>query len=418
MGGLETPTFEDLLREGAPRVLAVLAGRYRNFEYAEDAVQEALLAAWRLWPADGVPANPTGWLLTVARNRLLDTLRRENSRQEKEFAAYEEPSAVAATDDEPHLLDDDQLRLIFLCCHPALSDESRVALTLRAVGGLTTVEIARAFLVPEATMAARILRAKKRIGAAGITLDLPDPSALVGRTGAVLQVVYLIFNAGYSSTRGSQVLRVDLCHEAIRLGRLLHTLLPRDSSVAGLLALMLLHDARRAGRTDAAGRLVPLAEQDRSTWDRPQIAEGVRLVEAALVEGELGRYQVQAAIAAVHAEARSAEATDWRQILALYNILERLMPGPLVALNRAVPLSEVYGPQVGLKALDALARGPDAATLGHRLPAARAHLLERLDRFDEAAAAYSRAAALCPSVAELRYLESRLRELHARTVVE
>jgi RNA polymerase sigma factor (sigma-70 family) len=409
-----TEALEELLRDQAPRVLGVLARRYRNFEYAEDAVQEALLAAWRRWPVDGVPTNPAGWLVTTARNRLFDRLHHENRRVEREIAAWAEPEATptdvgAELDDSALPLDDDQLSLIFLCCHPALSDESRVALTLRAVGGLTTTEIARAFLVPEATMAQRIVRAKKKIVAAGIRFDLPSDASLMARTDAVVQVIYLVFNAGYASTQGAQVLRVDLCHEAIRLARRLHVLLPADSAVGGLLALMLLHDARRHGRTDAAGRLVPLAEQDRSTWDRAQIAEGVQLVEKALTIGPLGPYQVQAAIAAVHAEAPSAGETDWPQILALYGVLQRLLPTPLVALNRAVAVAEVSGPLAALELVDTLA--DDAAVLGHRLPATRAHLLERLGRFDEAATAYRRAAALSPSLAEMRYLEDRLRRL-------
>ena len=405
--------FEQLLRVHAPRALGALVRRYRNFEYAEDAMQEAVLSAWQTWSASGVPGNPTGWLVTAARNRLFDRLQHETRRLDRELAAWSPSSATSAPEDELAPLDDDELRLIFMCCHPALADEPRVALTLRAVGGLTTTEIAQAFLVPEATMAQRIVRAKKKIVAAGISFDLPTEEALLRRTEAVLQVVYLIFNAGYANTRGSDVVRVDLCHEAIRLGRLLHALLPADSTVAALLALMLLHDGRRIGRADAAGRLVPLAEQDRSLWNREQIAEGIRLVEQVLVDGPVGRYQIQAAIAAVHAEAATATATDWPQILALYGILEQLMPGPLVTLNRAVPMAEVNGPQAGLDILDALTTHPDAATLGHRLPAARGHLLERLGRLDEAAAAYRKAAALCPSVAELRYLETRLHTVNA-----
>jgi RNA polymerase sigma factor (sigma-70 family) len=419
--------IEQLLRVHAPRALGALVRRYRNFEYAEDAVQEAVLSAWQTWPSSETPANPTGWLVTAARHRLFNRLRHESRRFEKELAAWSPSSSPAADDstdstgsidwNDPELtpLDDDQLRLIFMCCHPALADEPRVALTLRAVGGLTTSEIAHAFLVPEATMAQRIVRAKRKIVAAGISFDLPTEESLLARTEAVLQVVYLVFNAGYASTRGSEVVQVDLCHEAIRLGRLLRALLPDDSTVAALLALMLLHDARRAGRSDAAGRLVPLAEQNRSTWDRAQIAEGVALVERALVNGPVGRYQVQAAIAAVHAEALTAGQTDWPQILALYGILEQLMPGPLVALNRAVPVAEVHGPQAGLDLLDAIASDPQAATLGHRLPAARGHLLERLGRFDDAAAAYRKAAALCPSLAELRYLEGKLHAVNEQT---
>jgi RNA polymerase sigma factor (sigma-70 family) len=405
---VDAEALEDLLREESPRVLSALLRRFGHFEDAEDAVQEALLAAWRSWPASGLPDKPGAWLLTTARNRLLDRLARENRRAVKESAASESVEAVLEV--VPAGLDDDQLRLIFLCCHPTLPRDAQVALTLRAVGGLTTEEIARAYLVPPATMAQRIVRAKRRI--AGVRFELPDTlDSYEERTGAVLEVVYLIFTAGHTTSRGEAVVEVDLCREAIRLGRLLHGLLPRNSELTGLLALMLLHDARRAGRTDPAGRLIPLPEQDRSSWDAAQIAEGVRLVESALPSGRVGQYQLQAAIAALHAEAASAAATDWPQILALYRVLARIAPGPAVALNIAVPLAEVEGPSAGLDALDELAQTPDAASLGHRLPAARAHLLERLGRFPEAGAAYRQAIALSPSAAESRYLEQRVRQL-------
>jgi RNA polymerase sigma factor (sigma-70 family) len=405
---VDAAALEDLLREESPRVLSALLRRFGHFEDAEDAVQEALLAAWRSWPASGLPDKPGAWLLTTARNRLLDRLARENRRAVKESAASESVEAVLEV--VPAGLDDDQLRLIFLCCHPTLPRDAQVALTLRAVGGMTTEEIARAYLVPPATMAQRIVRAKRRI--AGVRFELPDTlDSYEERTGAVLEVVYLIFTAGHTTSRGEAVVEVDLCREAIRLGRLLHGLLPRNSELTGLLALMLLHDARRAGRTDPAGRLIPLPEQDRSSWDAAQIAEGVRLVESALPSGRVGQYQLQAAIAALHAEAASAAATDWPQILALYRVLARIAPGPAVALNIAVPLAEVEGPSAGLDALDELAQTPDAASLGHRLPAARAHLLERLGRFPEAGAAYRQAIALSPSAAESRYLEQRVRQL-------
>jgi RNA polymerase sigma factor (sigma-70 family) len=409
--------FEDLLRTQAPRVLGALARRYPNFDFVEDAVQEALLVAWQTWPESGRPANPGGWLFTTARNALIDRLRHEKRRPEKEFAAAADFGAVEAELDvePPGGVDDDELRLIFMCCHPALADTNRVPLTLRAVGGLTTEEIAQAFFVPEATMAQRIVRAKRKIAAAGIGFDLPGDAALSSRTEAVLQVVYLIFNAGYVSTRDEAVVEVDLCREAIRLGRLLHSLLPEDSEVAGLLALMLLHDARRAGRADATGGLVPLAEQDRSRWDTAQLTEGLQLVRGALPAGPLGRYQLQAAIAALHAEAPTAHETDWPQILALYGLLTRLMPGSLVELNRAVAVAEVHGAQAALGVLDRLRERPDAASLGHRLPAARAHLLERLGRPEEAKADFARAAQLCRSIAELRYLEDQLRRLGDRS---
>jgi RNA polymerase sigma factor (sigma-70 family) len=405
---MDTEALEDLLREESPRVLGALLRRFGHFEDAEDAVQEAMLAAWRSWPSSGLPDKPGAWLLTTARNRLLDRLARENRRAVKESAAGEQ--VPANPDFGPAGLDDDQLRLIFLCCHPSLPRPAQVALTLRAVGGLTTDEIAKAYLVPPATMAQRIVRAKRRI--AGERFELPDDlAAFDERIGAVLEVVYLIFTAGHTTSRGEAVVEVDLCREAIRLGRLLHCLLPRDTELTGLLALMLLHDARRAGRTDPTGRLIPLADQDRSSWDADQIAEGIALVESALISGRLGQYQLQAAIAALHAEAPTAAATDWPQILALYRVLARIAPGPAVALNIAVPLAEVEGPAAGLRALDALAGTADAPSLGHRLPAARAHLLERLGSFSEAAAAYRQAIALSPSAAESRYLEQRVRQL-------
>jgi RNA polymerase sigma factor (sigma-70 family) len=407
---MDAAAFEDLLREESPRVLGALLRRYGHFEDAEDAVQEAQLAAWRSWPAAGLPDRPGAWLLTTARNRLLDRLARENNRAIKETAVV--PVSAPEVERGPAGLDDDQLRLVFLCCHPVLPMDAQVALTLRAVGGLTTEEIARAYLVPPATMAQRIVRAKRKIAEAGVRFEVPESmDVFEDRIEAVLEVVYLIFTAGHTTSRGDAVVEVDLCREAIRLGRLLHGLLSANSAVTGLLALMLLHDARRAGRADEAGRLIPLAQQDRSTWDTAQIAEGITLVEQALTSGRVGRYQLQAAIAALHAEAPTAADTDWPQILSLYQVLARISPSPAVALNLAVPLAEVSGPAAGLAALDKLAHSPDATALGHRLPAARAHLLERLGRLSEARIAYRRAIALSPSAAESRYLEQRVREL-------
>ncbi len=407
---MDAAAFEDLLREESPRILGALMRRYGHFEDAEDAVQEAMLAAWHHWPVSGLPDKPGAWLLTTARNRLLDRLARENRRAVKESAAP--PADIeSVVEAGPAGLDDDQLRLAYLCCHPVLAMDAQVALTLRAVGGLSTEEIARAYLVPPATMAQRIVRAKRKIAEAGARFQLPDNDALDDRTDAVLQVVYLIFTAGYTTNRGDGVVHVDLCREAIRLGRLLHGLLPADSAVTGLLALMLLHDGRRAGRTDSGGRLIPLAEQDRSSWHTAQIDEGTKLVETALASGRIGRYQLQAAIAALHAEAPSAADTDWPQILSLYRMLDRIAPSPTVTLNLAVPLAEVDGPLAGLRLLDQLGASSDATALGHRLPAARAHLLERLGRFDEARTAYRRAIALSPSSAELRYLEDQVRRL-------
>jgi predicted RNA polymerase sigma factor len=308
-------------------------------------------------------------------------------------------------------LEDDALRLLFLCCHPALNSDAQIALTLRTVGGLTTPEIARAFLVPESTMAQRLVRAKRKIALAGIPFRLPDPGEeMVGRTAAVLHVVYLVFNEGYAATGGDELVRTDLCTEAVRLAALLQRLLPDDAEVSGLLALLILHDARRSSRTDPAGRLVPLDEQDRSLWDRVEIARGVALVERSLAKGPVGPYQVQAAIAAIHAEAEDAVLTDWDEIVALYSLLERLSPGPLVSLNRAVAVSMRDGPEAGLAALDALdpAQQPDGS---HRLPAARAHLLERLDRLELARQEYARAAELADTRPEREYLLARLDRL-------
>jgi RNA polymerase sigma factor (sigma-70 family) len=411
---VDASALEDLLRDESPRVLGALLRRFGHFEDAEDAVQEAMLAAWRTWPSSGLPDRPGAWLLTTARNRLLDKLARENRRALKESAAPAAIEAAASPLPGPAELGDDELRLIFLCCHPSLPRDAQVALTLRAVGGLTTEEIARAYLVPPATMAQRIVRAKRKV--ADVRFELPETlEDFASRVDAAQEVIYLIFTTGHSTTRGDAVVEVDLCREAIRLGRMLRSLVPSDSGPTGLLALMLLHDARRAGRSDAGGRLVPLADQDRSCWDAEQIAEGVALVESALTTGRIGRYPLQAAIAALHAEAPTAADTDWPQILALYRVLARIAPGPAVALNLAVPLAEVEGAAAGLRALDHLAASAAATVLGHRLPAARAHLLERLGCFDEAGRAYRTAIALSPSVAESRYLEQRVRQLPSET---
>ncbi|GAA4560305.1 RNA polymerase sigma factor [Pseudonocardia xishanensis] len=386
-----TARVEDLLRELAPQVLGALVRRHRQFDLCEDSVQEALLAAAQQWPTDGVPDNPHGWLVTVANRRLIDAVRSESaSRAREERLALLEPPPADTPDT------DDTLTLLALCCHPALSPPSQIALTLRAVGGLTTAEIAAAFLVPEATMAQRISRAKKTLRDKGF--DTP---------GDVHQVLYLIFNEGYTASAGADLARADLSAEAIRLTRLLHRLRPEDDEVTGLLALMLLTDARRPARTDAAGELVPLADQDRTRWDRTQIAEGTALVAEALGHGPLGAYQLQAAIAAVHAEAGSAEDTDWRQIVGLYELLDRIAPSPVVTLNHAVALAELRGPDAGL----ALLRDLDLP--GHRLHAVRAHLHERAGRPAEARADYVTAAALTRSLPERRYLERRAAALAA-----
>jgi RNA polymerase sigma factor (sigma-70 family) len=417
--------IEGLLRELAPQALGALVRRYGTFDACEDAVQEALLAAAAQWPRDGVPANPRGWLVTVAGRRLTDELRSRGARRRREesdaVAAGPAALVVPGPGDGPGggagpgdlvVEGDDSLALLFLCCHPALSPPSQVALTLRAVGGLTTAEVARAFLVPEATVGQRISRAKATIVDAGATFELPRPAEREARVAVVLQVLYLVFNEGYATTSGDDLLRVDLTAEAVRLTRQAHRLLPEDPEVAGLLALMLLTDARRPARTRADGALVPLDEQDRSLWDAELIAEGVALVTRTLPIGPVGPYQVQAAIAAVHDEAPTAADTDWAQVLALYGVLERIAPNPLVTLNRAVALAEVDGPQAGLDLLATL-DGDRRMARNHRLLAVRAHLLERAGELVDALAAYRAAARLTTSRPEQRHLETRAARLAA-----
>ncbi|MDH6142129.1 RNA polymerase sigma factor (sigma-70 family) [Kitasatospora sp. GP30] len=392
--------FEGLLRELAPQVLGTLVRRYGQFEGCEDAVQEALLAASVQWPGEGVPDNPRGWLVTVASRRLIDQLRSDHARRERESATAAEvaPEEVPGTDDT--------LVLLFLCCHPTLTAASQTALTLRAVGGLTTAEIARAFLVPEGTMAARISRAKQRIKAAGSSFRLPDGTEREERLRVVLQVLYLIFNEGYTASSGRELDRADLAREAIRLTRMVHAQLPEDGEVAGLLALMLLTHARRAARTTAAGDLVPLDEQDRATWDRALIDEGIRLTRASLARPALGPYQLQAAIAATHADAATAEETNWPQVHALYLVLERIAPNPMVTLNRAVALAETAGPAAGLALLSTL-DGDERMAGHHRLLSVRAHLLEKSGDTARAYQHYLRAAKATASIAEQRYLQAR-----------
>ncbi|KJS63443.1 RNA polymerase sigma factor [Streptomyces rubellomurinus] len=398
---MTAPDFEGLLRELAPQVLGTLVRRYGQFEGCEDAVQEAVLAATVQWPEEGVPGSPRGWLVTVASRRYVDQLRSDHARRAREAATAAEP---APPEDVPDT--DDTLLLLFLCCHPTLTAASRTALTLRAVGGLTTAEIARAFLVPEATMAARISRAKQRIRAAGSRFELPAGPEREERLRVVLQVLYLIFNEGYTASSGTDLTRPDLAGEAIRLTRLVHAQLPEDGEVSGLLALMLLTHARRAARTTAAGDLVPLAEQDRTAWDGAMVEEGTALVKASLAGPVLGPYQLQAAIAATHADAAEAEETDWRQVHALYLILERIAPNPMVTLNRAIALAEVAGPDAGLALLAAL--DGDARMAGHhRLLSVRAHLLERTGDTAGAYEHYLRAAKATASLAERRHLEAR-----------
>ena len=393
---------EGLLRDLAPQVLGALVRHYGGFDTCEDAVQEALLAAAVQWPTDGVPANPTGWLITVASRRRIELWRNETARRRREETA----AALAPPDPEPVPAVDDTLTLLLLCCHPALTPVSQVALTLRAVGGLSTAEIARAFLVPEATVAQRISRAKQRIKASGADFRMPPQAERSERIAAVLRVLYLIFNEGYTASSGSALLRVELTTEAIRLTRQLRGRLPGDGEVAGLLALMLLTDARRPARTRPDGALVPLAEQDRRRWDARAIAEGVTLITETLASAPIGPYQLQAAIAAVHDEAARAEDTDWRQILGLYELLHIIAPGPMVTLNRIVAVAMVHGPQAGLRQL-AVAEADPALAGHHRVDAVRAHLLDIAGDQEAARAHYRLAARRTLSVPERRYLESR-----------
>ncbi|MFI1647355.1 RNA polymerase sigma factor [Streptomyces avidinii] len=433
------PAGEDLLRRLAPQVLGALVRRYGHFDAAEDAVQEALLAAARQWPVEGRPANPRGWLIRVASRRLTDQLRSEEARRRREETAAAltpRDEFVAPPPGESRApAEDDTLALLFLCCRADLAPAGRIALTLRAVGGLTTAEIARALLVPEATMAQRISRAKRRIKASdapfGITSDRPDrpdrPDGSDGSDGSAgsdpeqarehaerladaLHVLYLIFNEGYTATSGGDLQRADLATEAIRLTRAVHALLPADGEVAGLLALMLLTDARRAARTAPDGSLIPLAEQDRTRWDRTAITEGVALVSDALTHTPLGPYQLRAAIAAVHDEAASDEDTDWAEILALYELLIRLVPGPVERLGHAVAVAMVHGPRRAL-ALLALLDEDERLAGHHRLEAVRAHLLEMAGDRPAARAAYAKAAGLTLSLPERRYLRFRAARL-------
>ena len=402
---------EHLLRELAPQVLGAVVRRFGDFSAAEDAVQEALMAATVQWPIEGVPDNPRGWLIQVAARRMTDQIRAELARRRREAVVVMEAPQVAPapdSDDGPH--DDDSLILLFMCCHPALTPASAIALTLRAVGGLTTAEIANAFLVPEATMAQRISRAKQRVKTSGVPFRLPTADQRAERLGAVLHVLYLIFNEGYASSIGPSLQRSDLAIEAIRLTRAVHNLLPGDGEVAGLLALMLLTDARRAARTGTDGELIPLADQDRTLWDRHAIAEGVAIISATLSRGSIGAYQLQAAIAAVHDEAARADDTDWPQILALYGLLKRMSDNPMVTLNHAIAAAMVHGPQTGLDLLKAL--DADERMAGHhRLHAVRAHLLEKAGDRGGAIAHYRAAAGRTSSVPERNYLATQAARL-------
>jgi RNA polymerase sigma factor (sigma-70 family) len=388
----------------APQVLGTLVRRYGQFDACEDAVQEALLAASQQWGEDGVPESPRSWLVTVASRRLVDEWRSESARRRRE-------ERTTALDVRGEPADrDDALALLFLCCHPSLSVPSQLALTLRAVGGLTTAEIANAFLVPEATMAQRISRAKQTIKGSGLGFELPPEPERAGRLRVVLHVLYLVFNEGYTTSSGPSLQRADLTGEAIRLARMLHGLVPSEAEAAGLLALMLLTDARRAARTDAEGFLVPLAEQQRDRWDAEQITEGVAIVGRTLGTGPIGPYQLQAAIAAVHDEATTAEETDWAQILALYEVLEEVSPGPVVTLNRAVALAMVHGPRAGLALLGTL-EDDERMAQSHRLEAVRGHLLELAGDTGAARESYQRAARMTASLPEQRYLALRAASL-------
>jgi RNA polymerase sigma factor (sigma-70 family) len=404
---------EHLLRELAPQVLGAVIRRFRDFNAAEDAVQEALIAASVQWPREGIPENPRAWLVQVASRRMIDFVRSEAARRQRETAAaLELDQVIPAVDVEDGAGEDDTLILLFMCCHPALTPSSAIALTLRAVGGLTTGEIASAFLVPEATMAQRISRAKQSIKASGVPFRLPTNQERVERLRTVLHVLYLIFNEGYTSSSGPNLRRSELSGEAIRLTRAVHHLLPDDGEVAGLLALMLLTDARRTARTGPGGELIPLTKQDRSLWDRAQIDEGIALVTATLPKGAVGAYQIQAAIAAVHDEAPRAEDTDWPQILALYTLLKRMSDNPMVMLNHAIAAAMVHGPNAGIELLNAL--DADGRLAGHhRLDAVRAHLLELAGDHQAAIAHYRTAASRAQSIPERNYLmtqAARLRE--------
>jgi len=399
-------SIEELLRQLAPTVLANLARRHQGFDLCEDAVQEALMAAAERWPIDGVPANPQGWLITVASRRWIEIWRSDAARRRREHAVADGMTIDAVGASSPTDDPDDSVTLLFLCCHPALTLVSQVALTLRAVGGLTTSEIARGLLVPESTVAQRITRAKARIRESGARFTMPDAAQRPARLAAVLQVLYLVFNEGYTASSGASLHRVELSAEAIRLTRQLQAALPREGEVAGLLALMLLTDARRAARTTVAGGLIPLPDQDRGRWNHDLIAEGSALLTNTLPTSTMGPYQVQAAIAAVHDEAPSAADTDWPQILGLYDLLVTMAPGPMVTLNRIVAVAMVHGPAVGLQAL----RRAEPTLVGqHRISAVRGHLLDLAGQPELAREQYELAARATLNLPERTYLESRAR---------
>jgi RNA polymerase sigma factor (sigma-70 family) len=404
------PSAEHLLRVLAPQVLGAVMRRYRDFAAAEDAVQEALIAAATNWPEQGIPENPRGWLIQVAVRRMTDSVRSEIARRRREETVALEAELSVAPAEFATAEHDDTLILLFMCCHPALTASSAIALTLRAVGGLTTAEIAKAFMVPEATMAQRISRAKQSIKSSGVPFSMPEEKERAERLSAVLHVLYLIFNEGYASSIGPQLQRSDLANEAIRLTRALHQLLPENGEVAGLLALMLLTDARRLARTGNDGALIPLDKQDRNLWDRDEIKEGVRLISEALAKGSVGTYQLQAAIAAVHDEAACAGDTDWPQILTLYTLLKRMSNNPMVTLNHAIAAAMVDGPRKGLELLQVLDSDPRLQE-HYRLDAVRGHLFEMAGDREKAIENYRDAAAKTTSIPEREYLTVQIARL-------
>jgi RNA polymerase sigma factor (sigma-70 family) len=403
--------FEHLLRDLAPQVLGPVIRRFHDFAAAEDAVQDALLAAAVQWPREGVPENPRGWLIQVALRRMTDFVRSEAARRRRESeVATESSDAVPATEAVNQPDQDDTLTLIFMCCHPSLTPSSAIALTLRAMGGLTTAEIAHAFLVPEATMAQRISRAKQSIKASGVPFQLPGGQERAQRLRAVLHVLYLIFNAGYTSSNSPHLQRLELSREAIRLARAVYLMLPDDAEVAGLLALMLLTDARRNARTGPNEELISLTKQDRTLWDQAEISEGIGLLTGALSKGTIGPYQLQAAIAAVHDEAARAEDTDWPQILVLYELLKRMHDNPMVIMNHAIAAAMVHGPSKGLELLKPLDSDPRIAG-HHRLEAVRAHLLEMAGDYEAAIKHYRIAAGRATNTPERNYLLTQAAQL-------